>query len=60
MALHRTASGPQAVLNRDLVRIFLIAVAVIVLMIAITVVFGVHLLPPSYQIVPDPAGTLSF
>ncbi len=34
--------------------------AVIVLMLVMTVAFGVHLSGPSFQIVPDPAGTLPF
>ena len=41
-----------------LVRTVLIIAAVIVLMLVLTVVFGVQQTGPSYQIVPDPASGL--
>ncbi len=44
--------------NQGLVRALLIVAAVIVLMLVLTVVFGVQKSGPSYQIVPDPASGL--
>jgi hypothetical protein len=44
--------------NQGLVRALLIVAAVIVLMLVLTVVFGVQQAGPSYQIVPDPASGL--
>ena len=58
MTLHRTTLGQRAASYRDFVRVLLIVATVIVLMLAMTVIFGVHQAPPSYQIVPDPAGVL--
>jgi hypothetical protein len=57
MALQRTSIG-QNVSHHDLVRALFIVVAVIVLMLALTAIFGVQQAGPSYQIVPDPASGL--
>jgi len=56
MALHQTGLGQRIESREDLVRILLIVAAVIVLMLVMTVAFGVHQAGPSYQLVPDPAG----
>jgi len=58
MALHRTTVGQQAAAYANLVRILLIAVAVIAAMLVLTALFGWHQVAPLYQIVPDPAGAL--
>ncbi len=58
MALQRTSLGQRAGSYRDLVRVLLIVAAVIVLMLVLTVVFGVQQTGPSYQIAPDPASGL--
>jgi hypothetical protein len=58
MALQRSTLGQRALFAPDLVRVLVVAAAVIVLMIVLTVVFGVQQNPPSYQIVPDPASGL--
>lgn len=56
MALHQATLGQRVAAYRDLVRVLLIVAAVIVLMLAANVVFGVQQTGPSYDIVPDPAG----
>src|SRR5450759_830200 len=58
MALHRTTLGQRAASYQDLVRVFFIVAAVIVLMLVMTVIFGVQQTGPSYEIVPDPAAGL--
>ena len=58
MALQHSTLGKMAASHQDLVRAVLIAAAVIVLMLVLTVVFGVQQSGPSYQIVPDPASGL--
>lgn len=58
MALQQTTLGERAASVVDLVRVALIIAAVIVVMIALTAVFGVHQTGPSYDIVPDPAAGL--
>jgi Na+/proline symporter len=55
MALQQTTLGERATSFEDLVRVLLIIAAVIVVMIALTAVFGVGQTGPSYDIVPDPA-----
>jgi len=55
MALQQTTLGERAASFEDLVRVLLIIAAVIVVMIALTAVFGVGQTGPSYEIVPDPA-----
>lgn len=61
MALQRTTTlGQRIMAHEGLVRVGLVLAAVIVLMLVMTVAFGVHLSGPSFQIVPDPAGTLPF
>lgn len=59
MALHDrpvTRAGSRD----DLLRAFVFAVLVIVLMAVATVVFGVQISGPSLEIVPDPAGAMPF
>lgn len=58
MALQRSTLGQRVSAYPDLARAFLVVAAVIVLMLVLTVVFGVQQSPPSYQIVPDPASGL--
>ncbi len=58
MALQHPTLGQWVASNQDLVRTVLIIAAVIVLMLVLTVVFGVQQTGPSYQIVPDPASGL--
>jgi hypothetical protein len=58
MALQHSTLGTRVASNQDLVRALLIVAAVIVLMLVLTVVFGVQQTGPSYQIVPDPASGL--
>ncbi len=60
MALHPTTSGLRSAAYEDLVRALLIVAAVIVVMIAATLLLGVSQAGPSYDIVPDPAGLLPF
>lgn len=55
MTLHQGTLGQRAASYRDLFLALLIAVAVIVLMVAATVILGVQQTGPSYEIVPDPA-----
>jgi hypothetical protein len=63
MALQH-ASRPMRVSPADLLRVFLIVALAIALaigiMLVLTWVLGVGRAGPSYQIVPDPAGQLSF
>ncbi len=58
MALQQTTLGERARTLEDLVRVLLIIAAVIVVMIALTAVFGVGQTGPSYDLVPDPAAGL--
>ena len=55
MALQRLAPGTHPVLFI----VLFIAVALLA-MAALTAMFGVQAVGPSYQIVPDPAGALPF
>jgi hypothetical protein len=55
VALHPTAQGRRAS-YRELVIPLLITAAVIVVMLALTAIFGVQVSGPSLEIVPDPAG----
>lgn len=55
MALHPTTLGQSASSYQDLVRVLLFVAAVIIVMIALTVVFGVTS-AGLYQNVPDPVG----
>jgi hypothetical protein len=50
MTLQRTTAG-----SGNLTRALLLVAAVIILMAVLTVIFGVNIPGPSYQIVPDPA-----
>ncbi len=59
MALHRTTLGQRAASYPELLRVLLVVAAVIVLMLVMTVIFGVHQAGPSYELVPDPAAGLS-
>jgi len=58
MALQHSTLRQRVTSNQGLVRALLIVAAVIVLMLVLTVVFGVQQAGPSYQIVPDPASGL--
>jgi hypothetical protein len=58
MALQRTILGERATPFGDLVRVVLVIAAVILVMIALTAVFGVGLTGPSYEFAPDPAAGL--
>ena len=58
MALQRSTLGRRVSAYPDLARALLVVAAVIVLMLVLTVVFGVQQAAPSYQIVPDPASGL--
>ena len=58
MALQGTTLGQRVASYPDLVRVLLIVVAVIVLMLVLTAIFGVQQTGPSYEIVPDPASGL--
>lgn len=55
MALHPTAQGQRAS-YRELVIPLLIVAAVIVVVIAMSAIFGVQVNGPSLEIAPDPAG----
>jgi hypothetical protein len=55
MALHQTTHTRRA-LYQDVLRVVLIAAAIIALMLVATAVLGVQLTGPGYDIVPDPAG----
>lgn len=56
MALQQRTFDQHPALYRDLLRVLLIAVAAIVVIVAMTVVFGLAGTGPSLQIIPDPAG----
>ena len=56
MALHQRTLGQRLGSYQDLIRVLVIVAAVIVLMLAANVIFGVQQTSPSYEIVPDPAG----
>ena len=55
MALQRSMLG-----SHPLLLVVLFAVGVLLAMAALTWFFGVDITGPSYEIVPDPAGTLPF
>jgi hypothetical protein len=55
MALQKTTLGERATPFEDVVRVLMIIAGVIVVMIALTAVFGVGQTGPSYELVPDPA-----
>jgi len=55
MALHQLSLAQRVASHQDLLRVLLV-VAVVLLMLVLTAVFGIHQGVPSYQIVPDPAG----
>jgi hypothetical protein len=52
----QTTHGQRTESYRDLVRVFLIIGAVIVLMLVATAILGVGRSGPLYENVPDPAG----
>jgi len=54
MALRQSTLGQRIVAHQELWPAAL-AVTIIVLMLVMTVVFGIRAAAPSYQIVPDPA-----
>lgn len=56
MALHQATLGQRVAGYRDLVRVLLIVAAIIVLMLAANVIFGVQQTGPAYDFVADPAG----
>jgi len=56
MALQHPQHGTRIVADHDLIRAFVLVVAVIGLMLLATAVFGVQGQGPSYEIAPDPAG----
>ena len=58
MALQQTTLQERARSHADLVRVLLTIAAVIVVMLALTAVFGVGQTGPSYEVVPDPAAGL--
>ena len=60
MALHPSMLAKRISSSTDLMPALLIAVVVIAALLVATAVFGVRLTGPSYDIVPDPAGTLPF
>lgn len=54
MALQHAAQTHRAFTTREVVRAFLLVMAVIVMLIALFAVFSVHGMGPTYQIAPDP------
>jgi ABC-type transporter Mla subunit MlaD len=58
MALQQTTLRERVGSHADLVRVLLTIAALIVVMFALTAVFGVGQTGPSYEIVPDPAAGL--
>jgi len=58
MALQQTTLQVKAGSYADSVRVLLTIAAFIVVMLALTAVFGVGQTGPSYEVVPDPAAGL--
>ena len=54
MTLQRTAG------SHPLMLAVAVAAVILVVMLALTVIFGVDVTGPGYEIVPDPAGTMPF
>ena len=60
MTLHRTTLDQWAAAHEQVLRIVLSLTALVVLVIVASALFGVHIVAPSLQFVPDPAGVLPF
>jgi hypothetical protein len=58
VTLHQTQPPLTARLrlDSDLVRALLVAAALVLVLLAATLLVGVHVAGPSFQITPDPAG----
>jgi hypothetical protein len=56
MALHNLTNVRDAAADHELIRAFVIVIAIVALMLIATAVFGVQGAGPSYEIVSDPAG----
>lgn len=60
MTLDQRAHAGHVLSYRDLARILLLIAAVIVVVAALNMAFGMPQASPIYDVVPDPAGPLPF
>ena len=60
MTANHPANAGHALTYRDFARILLVIGAVIVLVAALNMAFGMPQASPIYDVVPDPAGPLPF
>ena len=60
MTLNQPTHAGQAIPVRDLARILLLIVAMIVFVAALSMAFGMPQSSPVFDVVPDPAGPLPF
>ena len=60
MAQQTTTLIERVSTHHDALRAIAFLAAVLAVAVLLTVVFGVDLTPPGYEIVPDPAGALPF
>jgi hypothetical protein len=60
MVLHRASQPTHALTYHDILWIVLLAGAVILVVVALNMAFGMPVAGPSFQIVPDPAGPLPY
>jgi hypothetical protein len=56
----RRTAGHRLVEHFDFVVALMVVVGVLVLMVAATAILGWNIAPPSFDIVPDPAGALPY